>query len=381
MKTSYSSGFKTTLMVSAVLSCCATASAVAGGAVVGSPGAGAAAASAIDYGAAKPMALPQALSEPSSQLDSLLEAQAAGAAAGPSGASQGAKGSGKLSPVTLQSPTPGVIDNSPDAIAPQEYGTANQVYTTSQTNAFGDLTTRYYPFRAAGRLWFKIGTGSYVCSASLIKPGVIVTAAHCVANYGKKQWYTAWQFAPGYDKGVAPYGVAGYKTAYVMSSYFNGTDSCYQAGVICQNDVAVVVLNTNLGATAGWYGYGYGGYNYVNNQALITQLGYPVALDGGTWQERTDSQGFVSSVMSGNTIIGSLQTGGSSGGPWVTNLGMAPVLSGIGFGSGAGHNVVVGVTSWGYVSGAVKQQGASPFTSGNIQALITAACAAYPTSC
>ena len=29
-----------------------------------------------------------------------------------------------------------------------------------------------------------------------------------------------------------------------------------------------------------------------------------------------------------NTVIGSLQTGGSSGGPWVVNLGVTPSLNG-----------------------------------------------------
>ena len=29
-----------------------------------------------------------------------------------------------------------------------------------------------------------------MCSASLIKPGIVVTAAHCVANYGQHQFYS-----------------------------------------------------------------------------------------------------------------------------------------------------------------------------------------------
>jgi hypothetical protein len=45
------------------------------------------------------------------------------------------------------------------------------------------------------------------------------------------------------------------------------------------------------------------------------------------------------------------------------------------------HNVVVGVTSWGYIDTAVKEQGASPFLITNIQALVTAACTAYPSWC
>jgi hypothetical protein len=97
--------------------------------------------------------------------------------------------------------------------------------------------------------------------------------------------------------------------------------------------------------------------------------------------ERTDSQGFTYVPFSSNTIIGSLQTGGSSGGPWVANFGSPPALSGISFGTYANHNVVVGVTSWGYIDTTVKQQGASPFLSGNIASLVNSACTTTPAAC
>jgi hypothetical protein len=74
-------------------------------------------------------------------------------------------------------------------------------------------------------------------------------------------------------------------------------------------------------------------------------------------------------------------TGGSSGGPWLVNLGVQPSLNGTSFGSAAGRNTVVGVTSWGYVNNAIKQQGASSFTSGNIVVLVNAVCSATPGAC
>jgi hypothetical protein len=156
--------------------------------------------------------------------------------------------------------------------------------------------------------------------------------------------------------------------------------------VVCQNDVAVITLRPQSGIyagnRAGWYGYGWNGYGFTpNSTALIDQLGFPVALDGGLLMQRNDSQGYVASTFSNNTVIGSLMTGGSSGGPWLVNLGIQPVLSGTSFGSGAGRNVVVGVTSWGYTNTAVKQQGASPFTTGNIVPLVSAACSNFPGGC
>jgi V8-like Glu-specific endopeptidase len=294
------------------------------------------------------------------------------------GFAPGGAGSGKLNPVTLIAGSKALASQAA-GVAPQDFGTSNHVYTEARTNALGDLTTRYYPFRPTGKLWFNIGAGTYVCSASLIKPGVIVTAAHCVANFGANQFYSNWQFAAAYDGGVAPYGIATAKQARVMTAYYNGTDSCAQRGVVCQNDVAVIVLNSNVGNSAGWYGYGWNGYSYANNQAHITQLGYPQSIDGGSWQERTDSQGYVSGSMSNNTVIGSAMTGGSSGGPWLVNLGVAG--SGQGTGLAPNGNVVVGVTSWGYTAAGIKEQGASPFTSSNIVSLVNAACSAYPGSC
>jgi V8-like Glu-specific endopeptidase len=407
MKTNKSLFLKSSGITSVVLTCVAATSAFADGKVsniggitvlTASQGQRGAVANNIDYANAISLDIPQALFQPSSQFESLLEAQTSGMSSGTGvtggsdtsggaggtaepGLSSGGAGTGKLSPVTLIPKTPGskALGSQAGEVVPQDFGTSNHVYTEARTNAYGDLTTRYYPFRATGKLWFNIGSGTYVCSASLIKPGVIVTAAHCVANYGASQFYSNWRFAAAYDGGVAPYGIATAKSARVITSYYNGTDSCAQYGVVCQNDVAVIVLNSNIGTSAGWYGYGWNGYSYANNQAHITQLGYPQSIDGGSWQERTDSQGYVSGSMSSNTVIGSAMTGGSSGGPWLVNLGITG--SGQSPGLAPNTNVVVGVTSWGYTAAGIKEQGASRFTSNNIVPLVNATCSSYPGSC
>jgi hypothetical protein len=173
----------------------------------------------------------------------------------------------------------------------------------------------------------------------------------------------------------------------VLKAYLNGTDNCAQAGVVCPDDVAILTLtaqhNDFAGNAAGWFGFGKNGFGFNSKgQVLINQLGYPADLDKGALMERNDAQGSVSAGSSNNTIIGSLMTGGSSGGPWLINLGIAPTLSGgDSFGTDALHNVVVGVTSWGSNNPAVKNQGASPFTSNNIDVLLNAACTAAPAAC
>jgi hypothetical protein len=173
--------------------------------------------------------------------------------------------------------------------------------------------------------------------------------------------------------------------AWVLANYLNGTDSCSQYGVTCQDDVAVMVLNPQsgryAGTSTGYLGFAYGGLGFTGGTTHITELGYPVDLDGGVYMERNDAQGAVSFGTANNTIIGSLMTAGSSGGPWVVNFGQAPALNGTSFGAYASYNMVVGVTSWGSATVNVKNQGASPFTSTNIHTLITKACSLYPAAC
>jgi V8-like Glu-specific endopeptidase len=271
-------------------------------------------------------------------------------------------------------------------ITPGEFGTSNHPFTTNRANPTGANITNKYPFRASGKLFFNIGGDTFVCSASLIRKGLVVTAAHCVANFGAQQFYSNWQFVPAYNNGRAPYGVWTAATAWIMSSYYFGTGVCAVYGVVCPNDVAVIVLNPQggvyAGSSTGYYGYGWNGYGYTaGNIAQLTQLGYPVALDGGLLMERTDSYGYVDGGFSNNTVIGSLQTGGSSGGPWLVNFGVKPALSGTAVGEEANRNTVVNFTSWGYTSTLIKQQGASPFTSGNIVPLVSSACGGAPSAC
>jgi hypothetical protein len=171
--------------------------------------------------------------------------------------------------------------------------------------------------------------------------------------------------------------------------------------VVCNNDLAVVLMNKDSlgrfpGNVVGWYSYGWGGYSNVQSPILgnrsvaqITQLGYPGAFDNGWQMQRTDAVGYY--YQSGNlknTRMGSAQTGGSSGGPWLVNFGNVPVVGGGHDRGSANTQAVVGVTSWGFTDTAPNEQGASFFGinvqfplvnyggrgAGNIGALVNSAC-------
>jgi V8-like Glu-specific endopeptidase len=346
----------------------------------------------VDFANSKPLPLPTTRMAPPMGAQAIIGAAIPEFTFGTPGVSPGHAGDGILSPVQLLPPrnipeSQDIREGEDIPVGSEEIGTSNQPYSTSQVNAQNDQTSSFYPYSAAGKLFFTAGGSTYNCSASLIKPGIVVTAGHCVADFGTRQYYSNWQFVPAYHNGSAPYGVWAVKSAIVLASYYDGTDSCAQSGIVCQDDVAVLKLVAQSGRypgiSAGWFTYGWNGYGFNSaGQALINQLGYPLALDGGEYMERNDSQGTITSKLSNNTVIGSLMTGGSSGGPWLVNLGLPPSLSRTAFGSAAVHNAVVGVTSWGYTGDdTIKQQGASSFTSNNIVALVNAACTAAPGAC
>lgn len=333
----------------------------------------------IDYVNATSLDLPTPFSIHDTQIDIINSFTSAAPVfkGNPSG-QPGFEGNGKPAPLVVGAPA----SNGNGGVTSMAFGTSNQPFTTSRADMNSSSPTNtLYPYSATGRLFFNIGSATYVCSASLIKKGIIVTAAHCVANFGKSQYYTNWQFIPGYRNGVAPFGTWTATSATILTSYYNGTDSCAVAGVVCVDDVALiqvapkVTVPTYPGTTTGWYGYGMDGYGFTSaGQTNITQLGYPVTLDNGAYMERNDSYGFKSVANSNNTIIGSNMGGGSSGGPWVANFGYSPVLTGAGTPSASAANTVVGVTSWGYTNTSVMQQGASPFLSTNLGVLINSVC-------
>lgn len=297
----------------------------------------------------------------------------------------GGRGSGRLSPreLPLEDKAPEQDYTSHDEMISQEYGVDGHPFTTSRVDVKRNRPSRDYPFSPAGKLYFRIGEDTYVCSASLIKRGVVVTAAHCVTDFGSRQVFADWEFVPAQSREAAPYGTWEVDHAAVMTSYLRGTEDCAVEGIVCPNDVAVLALSPQNGeypgTATGWYGYAWNGWGFTREgRTQIHQLGYPVSHDEGLMMQRTDSLGYVEPDFSDNTVWGSRQTGGSSGGPNLVNLGIPGRFDGnwmIDF------NIVVGVTSWGYTELNVKMQGSSPFTSRNITVLVDAVCSAYPEAC
>jgi V8-like Glu-specific endopeptidase len=247
----------------------------------------------------------------------------------------------------------------------------------------------------------KFGPSTFVCTASVIGKGLLVTAAHCVHNFGGKEagFADSVTFEParhGSGSDARPFGTWTAKEWWIPKAYFDGSDICSTnaPGIVCENDVAVVVLEKNnnnqfVGDLTGKFGFksddwGYGSF-FGNKAAQITQLGYPSLNYDGLKMIRTDSQGYQDAPS--NVIIGSAQTGGSSGGPWLQNFGLKTSYVGT-QPLNDEDNQVVATTSWGFTSDVFMIQGASRFgknntytAKSNIQSLNDTACAANPGYC
>jgi V8-like Glu-specific endopeptidase len=283
-----------------------------------------------------------------------------------------------------------------DGFSSDAYGTGGHPFTTKRATTLqgGKFVARFIPYSPTGKLWMRFGSSWFVCSASLIENGVLATAAHCVWDYGVGPADEVY-FEPARHEAEVPFGQWNAVEWIVPMVYANGTDVCTTFGIVCQNDVAVVVLEQQSGQnliefTKYKYNWRDNDYSYTNflgeTAAQITELGYPAAFDGGEQMIRTDSLGYQD--VPSNVIIGTDQTGGSSGGPWLVNFGISPSSTSTPPIDNL-SNTVMATTSWGYTSSSIKVQGASRFAensifnagSSNIEVLVNEACTTYPSNC
>ncbi|TDM08171.1 MAG: hypothetical protein C4K60_01325 [Ideonella sp. MAG2] len=289
----------------------------------------------------------------------------------------GSKGGAKADHLfQVESAAPGAQDGS---ISPDAVGTGGLQFTSSRVSPKTLDTT--FPVRTVGKLYFKIGSSTYMCTGSVIKPGVVLTAGHCVhsGNASSTGWYNSFEFIPGYRKVgttiTKPYGSwTNYVTMYTSTDWYNSGGAVPNAG-----DWALIVFNKDasnkrVGDYTGWLGWAYP--SMIGKH--MTVLGYPGNHDLGGQLHRVDSM--VTDYGSLNTgTYGSDMQGGSSGGPnvlnWRVDYTDSSTLPSENWG-----NVATSVVSWGYVSTTPKVQGGSQFN-GVFANMVNAACTSYPWAC
>ncbi|MFH8473860.1 peptidase [Streptomyces sp. NPDC018000] len=169
--------------------------------------------------------------------------------------------------------------------------------------ASSGVQTRSSVWGTVGRLYFTIpGKGDYICSGNVVTSNnrsVVATARHCGFGEGG----TNYRFAPNYNKGNAPYGWWGWRSA----GWVTGGGQ--------ENDSAFLVLDTPGGRRVqdivGSTGIG---FNWSSNYAHI--IGLPADQDFAVWCE---GQGYAG--PGGQRLMNNCNglSGGASGGAWIEN--------------------------------------------------------------
>lgn len=231
-----------------------------------------------------------------------------------------------------------------DSEEPSMMSSSGQPFTS--VRAGPRLITREFPHRAVGKLFFSTPDGNFVCSAAAISRRLIITAAHCVYDADEEEFYSNFRFFPAYDGTkhfLTPYCQWGWSRAIVPREYDGSVVGEYDFAIIQPRDRDCRRYQTRtMGEITGWLGFSTN--LLVGNN--ITQLGYPVNLDGGQLMQSTHSDVVQRSGTIGE--IGSAQSGGTSGGPWVQNFGnFADGMVPIGDNGFDALQRVVGVSSYG----------------------------------
>jgi V8-like Glu-specific endopeptidase len=198
-------------------------------------------------------------------------------------------------------------------------------------------TSSVFPYKAVGKVFFKGADGkNYVCSGSSIGNRAVLTAGHCVAD-GKGHWHTEWVFCPAYKNGVSPYGV--WKQSWVTTS-----PAWFKEGKF-ERDIGFSVVydqgGKKLSQKVGYLGFA---WDYPRVQHW-NMLGYPsVSPFDGKYMYATEASysNEDGENLPPTTGIGTDQTPGCSGGPWILKFGPN--------GTQGVENMVNGVNSYFYNS-------------------------------
>lgn len=185
-----------------------------------------------------------------------------------------------------------------------------------------------YPVSAIGKLFFTEPSGNFVCSAAATYGGgtkdMVWTAGHCVGPQGGRSYYSNFLFCPQYLNGASPQ-VGCWSWALAQQTggwYFNGywsADYAYlymqPTGSVKANHVVAVTgglgFGWNWGRDQFWQDFGYpSGSPYSGGKLVITSA-----------EHRYDVTNPGSDPGQQDNSIGSSQTPGFSGGPWVLSFG------------------------------------------------------------
>jgi hypothetical protein len=185
---------------------------------------------------------------------------------------------------------------------------------------------RVVPIKRIGKLFFTTSAGNFVCSASTTSGGgstrkdIIWTAGHCLhdGGNGSAGWHSNFLFCPAYNSGAdSTIGCWGWVSASTTTAWFNSAAWSRDYGII-RSATNGTVLSGNVGSNVGTFGFA---WNQARDKHWL-DFGYPsgspytgaklvVTAAEHRYDVTTDSFGPATNS------IGSAQTPGFSGGPWI----------------------------------------------------------------
>ena len=204
-------------------------------------------------------------------------------------------------------------------------------------------------YRATGKVFFRLGNASYVCSGSVVTDSsaltarsLVLTAGHCAYDFGDG-FATDWLFIPAYDANPgpcveSPYGCWTATYLVVHQGYASASGFGLQA---VQHDFAIAVVHagdrgTQLDTTVGTFRLTTAGTTGEKRYAF----GYPAAdqyednLDLIYCSGRTFNDDESNNLTWG---VPCNMTGGASGGPWFSA-----------FDASTGYGRITSLNSYGY---------------------------------
>jgi hypothetical protein len=191
-----------------------------------------------------------------------------------------------------------------------------------------------------------LGGFDFVCSASVVRPHLLLTARHCIFDEFLGGFASNVVFYPGYNGGpnISLRGAWFARRLYTWIA--NAPNFSHDIGFVQLFDDNHRGCNGSAGGKpietyTGFLGYSYGG---AYHKRQWNQFGYPavspfagdVMVESQSSTGAEDPFGFIDIVEVGNS-----QTGGASGGPWIRNF--KPGLAGA-------RNYANGLNSFKWVS-------------------------------
>lgn len=120
-----------------------------------------------------------------------------------------------------------------------------EAYSSFYANQFAAMW-KHYPYRAIGKLYFDTPNGPAYCTASVIGPDLIVTAARCIMDTTSDTIYNNFAFCPAARGSVCPFGSYPWAGILLHFAYLEAASWTEVIDV----DVALIHLEVNQAGVA-----------------------------------------------------------------------------------------------------------------------------------